>query len=79
MNRTHNKSRSVVVERFIKTSKGKFYKKATECNIRSYLDYLDKLVGEYNNTYHGAIGRNSISADYSALTKAPTFVAISSW
>ena len=46
----------------------------------TYLDYLDKLVDEYNNTYHRSIGKKSIDADYSALTeeietnpKAPKF------
>ena len=44
-------------------------------NSLSYLYYLDKLVDEYNNTYH-----RSIDADYTALTeeietvtKAPKF------
>lgn len=35
---------------------------------KSYLDYLDKLVVEYNNTYHYSICKNFINADYSALT-----------
>ena len=46
----------------------------------TYLDYLDKLVDEYNNTYYRSIGKKSIDADYSALTeeietnpKAPKF------
>ena len=47
---------------------------------KSYLGYLNKLVDEYNNTYHCSIGKRSIHADYSALTeeiesglKAPKF------
>ena len=35
----------------------------------SYLDYLEKLVDEYNNTYNRAIGKKFIHADYSALTQ----------
>ena len=31
---------------------------------KSYLGYLNKLVDEYNNSYH-----RSIDADYSALTE----------
>ena len=30
---------------------------------------LNKLVDQYNNTYHGSIGKNSIDGDYSALTE----------
>ena len=44
---------------------------------KSYLSYLNKLVDEYNNTYHCSIGKKPIDADYSALTessqKAPKF------
>ena len=49
-------------------------------NSLSYLYYLDKLVDEYNNTYHRSIGKKPIDADYTALTeeietvtKAPKF------
>ena len=35
----------------------------------SYLDYLNKLVHEYNNLYHRSIGKKPIDADYSALTE----------
>ena len=45
-----------------------------------YLGYLNKLLDEYNNTYHQSIGKKLIHADYSALTegvesscKAPKF------
>ena len=30
---------------------------------------MNKLVDEYNNTYHRSIGKIPIDADYSALTK----------
>ena len=29
----------------------------------SYLDYLDKLLDEYNNTYHGSVGKKPIDAN----------------
>ena len=38
-------------------------------NSRSYLDYLNKLIDEYNNTYLLFLGKKPIHADYSALTK----------
>ena len=47
---TYNESKSVIAERFIRTLKGKIYKKMTVRNSFSYLDYLEKLVDKYNNT-----------------------------
>ena len=29
----------------------------------SYLDYLDKLLDEYNNTYDGSVGKKPIDAN----------------
>ena len=34
---------------------------------KSYLEYLNKLVDEYNNTYHRSIGKKLIHADCSAF------------
>ena len=52
----------------------------TANDSRSYLSYLNKLVDQYNNTHHHSIYKESIKADYSALTekietnpKAPKF------
>ena len=36
---------------------------------KSYLSYLNKSVGQYNNTYHHSIGKKPINAANSALTK----------
>ena len=36
---------------------------------KSYLSYLNKLVDQYNNTYHHSINEKIINADYSALTE----------
>ena len=60
----HNESKLVVAERFIGTLKSKFYKKATANNKKSYRGYLNKLVGEYNKTYHRSIGKRPVDADY---------------
>ena len=38
----------------------------------SYLPYLNKLVDQYNNTYHHSISKKPINADYSALTEIKT-------
>ena len=47
---------------------------------KSYLSYLNKLVYQYNNTYHHSLNKKPINVDYSALTekietnsKAPKF------
>ena len=47
---------------------------------KSYLNDLNKLVDQYNNTYHHSINKKPINADYSALSetistnlKAPKF------
>ena len=36
---------------------------------KSYLSYLNKLVDQYNNTYHHSINKKSINADYFTLTE----------
>ena len=41
---THNEGKLVVAERFIKTFKGKIYKKLTTKESKSYLGYLNKLL-----------------------------------
>ena len=47
---------------------------------KSYLGQFNKLVDEYNNSYHSSIRKNPIDVDHSALTeeiqtnlKAPKF------
>ena len=77
---THNEGKSVIAERFIKTLKSKIYKKMTANNKNSYLLYLNKLVDQYNDTYHHSINKKPTNADYSAFTekietnpKAPKF------
>ena len=52
----------------------------TANDSKSYLGYLNKLVDQYNNTYHCSIDKKPADADYSALTeeidpshKAPKF------
>ena len=52
---------------FIKTLKAKIYEKITAKNTKSYLSYLNRLVDQYNNTYHLSINKELINADDSAL------------
>ena len=51
---THNEGKSVVAERFIRTIKNKTYKHMTSISKNVYIDKLDDIVKEYNNTKHRA-------------------------
>ena len=48
----HNEGKSVVAERFIRTLKNKIYKYMTAISKNVYIDKLDYIVNEDNNTYH---------------------------
>ena len=52
---THNEAKSVVAERFIRTLKSKIYKYMNSISKNVYIDKLDDIVNEYNNTYHTTI------------------------
>ena len=52
---THNEGKSVVAERFIRTLKNKIYKHMIAVSKNMYIDKLDDIVNEYNNTYHRTI------------------------
>ena len=52
---THNEGKSVVAERIIRTLKSKIYKYMTSISKNVYIDKLDDIVDEYNNTYHTTI------------------------
>ena len=41
----------------------------TANDSKSYLSYLNKLIDEYNNSYHRSIGKKPIGINYSALSK----------
>ena len=51
----HNEGKSVVAERFIRTLNNKIYKYMTAISRNVYIDKLDDIVNEYNNTYHRTI------------------------
>ena len=55
---THNKGKSVVAERFIRTLKNKIYKYMTSIAKNVCIDKLDDIVNEYNNTYHRTIKKS---------------------
>ena len=41
----------------------------TAIDSKSYLPYLNKLVDQYNNTYHHSINKKPVNAGYSALSE----------
>ena len=51
MHSIHNEGKSVVAERFMRTLKTKIYKYMTSKSKNVYIDKLDDIVHEYNNTY----------------------------
>ena len=51
----HNERKSVVAERFIRTLNTKIYKYMTSVSKNVYIDKLDDIANEYNNTYHRTI------------------------
>ena len=51
----HHEGKSVIAERFIRTSKNKIYKYMTSVSKNVYIDKLDDIVHKYNNTYHNTI------------------------
>ena len=51
----YNEGKSVVAERLISTLKTKIFKYITSVSKNVYINKLDDIVGEYNNTYHRTI------------------------
>ena len=51
----HNEGISVVAEIFIRTLKNNIYKYMTSISENVYIDKLDDIVDEYNNTHHRTI------------------------
>ena len=52
---THNEGKSVVAGRFFRTLKNKIYKHMNSISKNVYIDKLDDIVNEYDNTYHRTI------------------------
>ena len=78
---THNQGKTVVAERFIRTLKSKIYKYMTSISKNVYIDKLDDIVDECNNTYHTTIkmkptdvkDNKYINADKELNNKDPIF------
>ena len=55
MHSIHNEEKPVVAERFIRTWITKIYKYMTSISKNGYIDKLDDIESEYNNTHQRAI------------------------
>ena len=51
----HKEGKSVLAERFIRTLKTRICKYMTSISKNVYIEKLDDIVNEYNNTHHRAI------------------------
>ena len=58
----HNKEKSVVAERFIRTLQTKIFKYMTLVSKNVYIDKLDDIMDGYSNTYHRTIKMKLIDA-----------------
>ena len=58
---THNEGKSVVAEIFIRTLKSKIYKYMASISKHVYIDKLNDIVNECNNTYHTTIKMKPIN------------------
>ena len=65
---TYNEGKSVVTERFIRTLKDKIFEDMTAISKNIYVDALDNIVDESNNTVHWTITIKPIevTSDYHA-------------
>ena len=59
---TENKEKSSVVERWNRTIKEKLWKMFTLNNNTVYWDKIDKILNDYNNTYHNSIKMTPVEA-----------------
>ena len=59
---TENEEKSSIVERWNKTMKNRMWRMFSANNNTVYWDKLDKLVDDYNNTYHSSSKMNPTEA-----------------
>ena len=59
---TENEGKAVVVERFNRTLKSRMWKHFTARSTKVYIDVLQKLVDNYNNSKHHTIGMTPMEA-----------------
>ncbi|XP_065640497.1 uncharacterized protein LOC136073070 [Hydra vulgaris] len=57
---TENEEKSCLVERWNRTMKEKMFKYFSANSTRKYIDVLDEMVNQYNNTKHSSINMNPV-------------------
>ena len=57
---TDNEVKSITAERFIRTSKNKIYKHMASVSENAYIDKLNDIISEHNNTYHSTINMKPV-------------------
>ena len=62
---THNKGKSAVAERMIRTLKNKIYQYMTSVSKNVYIYKLDDKVNKYNNIYHSTIKMSPVDVKLS--------------
>ena len=62
---THNEGISAVAEMFIRTLKNKMYKYMSPVSKNVYIDKLDDIVNECNNTYHNTLKMKPVNVNAS--------------
>lgn len=60
---TYTDKKASIVERWNRTLKTKMWKMFTENNNQNWINILDDIVNEYNNTRHGTIGVKPINVN----------------
>ena len=76
---THNEGKSVAAERFIRTIKSKIYKHMISISKNVYVDKLDDIVDEYNNTYHTTIKMKPINVKDNTYINAMLIKKLIPW
>ena len=61
---THDEGKSTVAKRLIRTLRNNIYKHMTAVSKIMYIDKLDDIVNEHNNTYHRRIKIKPIDVKY---------------
>lgn len=67
---THSDKKAAIVERFNRTLKSRMWKYFTANETRRWIDIIDQLVDDYNNTFHSTVKMTPVEA--SKAENSPT-------
>ena len=59
---THGEHKSAIAERFNQTLEERMWRRFTAKNTRTWIDMLDGLLSNYNNSYHTTIRMRPVDA-----------------